>query len=102
MGKFIKVATKSDLPNGKLKEVSAEGKTLAIANADGKYFAFDGVCTHAQCALAGGFLDGYTLTCYCHGGQFDVKSGDVLSPPPTNPINVYPLKIEGEDILVEC
>lgn len=78
-----------------------EGKTIAIANSDGEYFAFDGICTHAQCALAGGFLDGYTLTCYCHGAQFDIATGKVLAPPAPSPVNIYKVKVEGNDILVE-
>ncbi|OGG04012.1 hypothetical protein A2W14_00765 [Candidatus Gottesmanbacteria bacterium RBG_16_37_8] len=101
MAKFNKVAQKSDIENGKMKEYKIDGKTLVIANVDGEYLAFDGICTHAYCALAGGFLDSYTLTCYCHGGQFDIKSGEVLSLPPPAPINVYPVKIEDDDILIK-
>ncbi len=68
MAEFIKVAQKSNIPSGKMKEYKVNGKVVAVANVDGEYLAFDGVCTHAQCSLAGGYLDGYTLTCYCHGG----------------------------------
>ncbi len=101
MAEFVKVATKADLPNGKMKEVRVSGKVLTIANADGEYMAFDGICTHEHCSLAGGFLDGYTLTCYCHGAQFDIGNGKVLSPPATDPLGVYQVKTEGEDILVQ-
>jgi nitrite reductase/ring-hydroxylating ferredoxin subunit len=101
MSSLVKVGTKTEIQKGKIKEFTVNGKTIAVANVDGEYLAFDGLCTHAQCALAGGFLDGYTLTCYCHGGQFDIKTGEVLSPPPVNPINIYKVKVEGEEILVE-
>lgn len=101
MPAFQKIASKSEIANGKMKEFRIAGKVITIANTDGEYLAFDGVCTHAQCSLAGGFLDGFTLTCYCHGGMFDIKSGEVLGPPATSPINVYNLKIEGDDIFIE-
>lgn len=101
MAEFTKVATTQDLPSGKMKEYRVNGKVIVVANADGDYFAFDGICTHEHCALAGGYLDGYTLTCYCHGAQFDVSTGDVLSPPAPSPLGTYPVKLEGEDILVE-
>ena len=101
MAEFTKVATKQELPNGKMKEYKVNGKTIVVANADGEYMAFDGICTHEHCALAGGFLDGYTLTCYCHGGQFDISNGKVLSPPAPSPINTYKVQLEGDDILVE-
>ncbi|OGG16660.1 hypothetical protein A3D78_07715 [Candidatus Gottesmanbacteria bacterium RIFCSPHIGHO2_02_FULL_39_14] len=101
MAQYQKIASISEITDGKMKEFKVNGKTIVIANVTGEFLAFDGICTHAQCALAGGFLDGYTLTCYCHGGQFDVKSGEVLSPPPVSPINIYPVKVESDDILVE-
>lgn len=96
-----KIASKTDIPEGKMKEFRINGKVITIANTDGEFLAFDGVCTHAQCSLAGGFLDGFTLTCYCHGGMFDIKSGEVLAPPPPAPLTVYNLKIEGDDLLIE-
>lgn len=101
MAEYIKVANKKDIENGKMKAYTISGKQITIANTDGEYLAFDDTCSHAQCSLAGGYLDGYTLTCYCHGGQFDVKTGEVLAPPPTSPISTYRVKVEGEDILVE-
>ena len=101
MPQFIKVAEISQIPKGKLKEFNVSGKTIAIANTEGQFLAFDGICTHAHCALAGGFIDGLTLTCYCHGAQFDVKTGKVLSPPAEQPINVYPVQIKDGDILVK-
>lgn len=101
MSKLIKIGRKTDIENGKIKEYTVSGKQIAVANCEGDYFAFDASCTHAQCALSGGYLDGYTVTCYCHGAQFDVQSGKVLAPPATIPLNTYSVNIEGEDIIVE-
>ena len=101
MAQFIKIAKKTDIENGKMKAFSVSGKQITIANTDGEYLALDDTCSHAQCSLAGGYLDGNTVTCYCHGGQFDMKTGKVLAPPPTAPISVYNVKIAGEDIFVE-
>ena len=99
--RLVKIGNTGDVPEGKIKEYKVEGRTIALANTEGEFLAFDGLCTHAQCPLAGGMLDGYTLTCFCHGGQFDIKSGKVLSPPPQSPINIYNIKVQGEDIFVE-
>lgn len=100
MANLTKVATKRELPNGKMKEYNVNGKTIVVANIDGKYMAFDGICTHEYCALAGGYLDGYTITCYCHGAQFDISTGEVLSPPAPSPLKTYKVKLKGDDILV--
>lgn len=101
MAEYVKVANKTDVENGKMKVFTVNGRQITIANTDGKYLAFDDTCTHAQCSLAGGYLDGYTLTCYCHGAQFDISNGKVLAPPAQSPIGVYKTKITGEDLLVE-
>ncbi len=101
MAKFTKIAKISDIPNGKMKMFSLNGIQITVANTDGEYLAFDDNCTHAQCSLAGGYLDGYAVTCYCHGAQFDVKTGEVLAPPAEKPLNIYNIKVDGEDILVE-
>ena len=101
MSEFVKVGTKSEIPEGKMKSFLIKEEQITIANTEGEYLAFDDTCTHAQCSLAGGFLSGKTITCYCHGGQFDLKTGKVLGPPPETPLNVYKIKVEGEDILVE-
>lgn len=96
-----KAGKKSEIEQGKMKAFDLEGKKITIANADGEYLAFDDTCTHMQCSLAGGQLEGQTVTCYCHGAQFDLKTGKVLAPPAPTPISVYKVKVEGEDILVE-
>lgn len=100
MADFQKVTTITELTSGKMKEFTVNGKTITLANTDGEFFAFQSECTHEHCALAGGFLDGYTLTCYCHGAQFDVSKGDVLAPPATSPLAIYETKTEGNDVLV--
>lgn len=101
MAKLIKIAAISDVEEGKIREFKAEGVTVAIAKIDNEYFAFEASCTHAQCALSGGFLDKNTVTCYCHGAQFDVKTGKVLSPPATVPLKTYPVKENKGQIFVE-
>jgi len=97
---YVKVGTIQDIPDKKMKEYRVNGKVVAVANIKGQFKAFDGFCTHAHCSLAGGFLDGSTLTCYCHGAQFDISNGKVLAPPATTDLNTYPVKLEGNDILV--
>ena len=101
MSKLIKLAAVSDITNGKMKEYKVEDKRITIANINGSFHAFSALCTHAECSLAGGFLDGKAVTCYCHGAQFDLQTGKVLAPPATKPLVIYKVKIEKEDIFVE-
>ena len=97
----VTVAKTSAIPDGQMKEFRIAGRVITVANVGGEYMAFDGICTHEHCSLAGGFLDGFTLTCYCHGAQFDIRKGDVLAPPAKEPLSVYPVSVDGDNIQVK-
>lgn len=97
---FTGITTTGDIEAGDLVAFELEGATIAIANVDDEFFAFADTCTHAGCSLAEGELEGTTLTCPCHGGQFDVKSGKVLSGPPTESVRTYAIRLEGDEIQV--
>jgi len=97
---FVKVAVTTDLPSGDLMLVEVEDERIVLANVDGQYYALADACTHADCPLSDGELDGDSLECPCHGSQFDVKTGAVVSPPANEPLTRYAVRIEGDDILV--
>ncbi|MGH2793412.1 MAG: Rieske (2Fe-2S) protein [Actinomycetota bacterium] len=101
MSEFTSVTKPGDIQEGRLAAFDVNGAKVAIANVDGTFFAFGDVCTHARCSLAEGDLEGTTVTCPCHGSQFDVTSGDVLNPPATEPVPVYRARVEGDAIQVE-
>lgn len=101
MATFVNVLKKSDLAPGKKKSVFVSGKRIMIANVGGEFFAMDDMCTHAGCSLGSeGSLDGSIVTCGCHGGQFDVKTGKVVALPPEIDEKVYDVKVEGDDVMV--
>ena len=101
MAEFIKLATVDDIPLDTMKTIRIAGKRIALAHVEGEFFAIDDTCSHANCSLGSqGFLDGTAVICGCHGAQFDVTTGDVLSLPATSPVASYEVKIEGNDILI--
>ena len=92
----------SEIAAGAIVAVDARGTRIAIANVDGTYYAFDDACTHEQCSLTEmGELVGTTVTCTCHGSEFDVRTGNVLAPPATVPVRVYPTRVEGDALRIE-
>lgn len=102
MTDFIKVARVADIPNGSMRTFQVSGKKLAIANMDGEVFAIDDRCSHEECSLGSeGYLDGQTVVCGCHGAQFDVTNGKVLSLPATVNVGSYKTKLDGEFVFVE-
>lgn len=100
--RFVTVAKTGDIRPGDLAVFDVEGVRIAIANANGHFFAIDDTCTHEQCSLADeGTLDGTVVTCGCHGAQFDVTTGAVLAPPAPEPVKAYPVRVDHGNIEVE-
>ena len=101
MAQFISAINTTDIPEGGLVAIDVGGTRIAVANVGGSYYAFDDTCTHEQCSLAEGDLAGTTVTCMCHGAEFDVRTGEVLAPPAPLPVKVYRTRIDGDAIQIE-
>jgi 3-phenylpropionate/trans-cinnamate dioxygenase ferredoxin component len=98
----VTVGKTTDITPGELAAFQVEGVRIAVANADGRFFAIDDTCTHEQCSLADeGTLEGTVVTCGCHGAQFDVTTGAVLAPPALEPVKAYPLHVDQGNLVVE-
>ena len=99
MAQFTKVARTSEIPAGSGKVVEANGKTIAVFNADGAFYAIENTCRHRGGPLGEGSLAGKTVTCPWHGWEYDVTSGACQMDPSTK-VQKFDVKVEGEDILV--
>ena len=98
---LTRIASKFDLPaEGQAKEFTAGGKIICVANVGGAYSAMDNVCLHRGGPLGQGVVEEGKIVCPWHGWQYDPKSGEAAHNPSAK-VAVYPLKIEGEDVLVE-
>jgi nitrite reductase/ring-hydroxylating ferredoxin subunit len=95
------VTSLADLPPGTGKAFTVAGRQLALFNADGRLFAVDNVCPHDGAPLAEGTVEGTTLTCPWHAAEFDLTSGNVLSPPAVENIGKYPVFVNAGTIEVE-
>ncbi len=101
MPTFVKIANESDLPPaGEAKEFLCGNKPICIANVNGSYAALDGICPHRGGPLGQGMVEGNKVVCPWHGWAWDVKTG-VAEQDRNMKVAVYPLKIEGGDMMVE-
>ena len=98
---LIPIGSSNDVATGQLRAFDVAGTKVCVANAAGHFYGFDDTCTHRGCSLARGRLDGTTVTCACHGSQFDVTSGAVLRGPAPQPVRSRLVQIDGENLLVE-
>jgi len=102
MAEFATAIRTNEVPVGGITAVDVNGRRIAVTNVGGNYYAFDDECTHEQCSLAEyGEMAGTTLTCTCHGSEFDVATGRVLAPPAQTPLAVYRTLVEGDALKIE-
>ena len=83
-------------------KVDAEGLELAVFNVDGEFYVMDDLCTHGPGSLSEGFIDGDVIECPFHNGQFDIKTGEVVSPPCMVPQKIYPVSVEDGKVVIEA
>ena len=100
MAEFVRVAGRGDVPAGEMLIVEIEGEEIVLANVDGQIYAFGNGCTHRGGPLGEGLLEGDEVECPFHQGRFNVKTGEAVQEPPTEPIPTYQVQVDGDDIKV--
>ena len=97
---WVRLGTLADAPGpGAMRAFPiGDGTVVVVARLqDGSLAAFDVMCTHEECPLSEGELEGDHVVCYCHSGEFDVLTGAVVKGPPEDSIPVYPIRaFDGE------
>ena len=98
---FLTVANTKDIQPSHMKEVQVDGENICVVNVEGKYYAIGSICTHEGGPLADGTLEGYEVECPWHNSKFDVRTGEVTSPPASEPEPAYQVKVDGTNILIK-
>jgi nitrite reductase/ring-hydroxylating ferredoxin subunit len=98
---FSKAATVGEIPPGQAKQVSVNGKTLALFNVQGTFYAIDNECPHRNGPLAEGVVEGLEVTCPWHGARFDICTGTHRSPPAQHGVRSYKVQVVGQDVEIE-
>lgn len=94
------VANKKDLKEAGMLKVEFFGKSILLTNVHDKLYAIDAVCSHEGGPLEEGILDGYEVECPWHGSRFDIRTGEVRSPPADTPQLAYEAKIDDDRIMI--
>jgi nitrite reductase/ring-hydroxylating ferredoxin subunit len=97
----IELCKTDDVPAGEVRKVETAGLVLAVYNVDGTFYVTDDACTHGPGSLSEGYIDGDVVECNFHNGQFDIKTGEVVSPPCMVPVKTYPATVEGGTVFIE-
>ena len=101
MAEFVTVAKADEVGEGEAKAFQVGDKLVGVVRSGGELLAFGDICTHRQCNLtSGGEIEGTVIECECHGSRFDMKTGEVVDGPATEPIPVFQVRDEGGELQV--
>ena len=105
---FARVCSLTDVkePGSLRVELDRTGPdAIAVVRFEGEVFAIEDVCSHAEVALSEGDVEEYkgapTIECWLHGSCFDLTSGRPTNLPATEPVPVYPVRVDGDDVFVD-
>jgi 3-phenylpropionate/trans-cinnamate dioxygenase ferredoxin subunit len=97
---FTHLASLRDLQIRKLICAKTETYRILLALAEDRVYAVDDMCPHEDASLSKGSLHGDCVKCPLHGSRFRLATGEALDDPAEDALKTYPVKIEGDDILV--
>ena len=102
MADFVAVAKLDEIPDGGMRQFVAHGEPIGLYRVGENVYAIHDVCTHEQTYLTDGEfeIDDMEVECPLHGSRFDVRDGSVRILPATKPVASYPVKLEGDVVLV--
>ncbi|MDX6202795.1 MAG: 3-phenylpropionate/trans-cinnamate dioxygenase ferredoxin component [Frankiales bacterium] len=100
MSDYLKACAVADVPDEGAIRVIVGGIPLAIVRSDGEIYAIYDVCSHQDVPLSEGDVEDGAIECWLHGSRFDLSTGRPIGLPATKPVPVYPVKIDGDDVLV--
>jgi 3-phenylpropionate/trans-cinnamate dioxygenase ferredoxin subunit len=98
---FVRACSVADVPAGAALAVTVDDTPVAVAHDGDDWYAIYDECSHAAIPLSEGELEGTEIECWLHGSRFDLRTGKPTNLPATEPVAIYPVKVEGDDVLVD-
>ena len=91
----------SQLQQGKPVMVEKDGKNICVARVGDEVFAVDDTCSHSDASLSEGDVTDFKIECWLHGAEFDLRTGEALTPPAVAPLHTYGVHVDGDSVTVE-
>jgi len=89
------------LTEGKPQRIEKNRESICVARVGAEVFAISDTCSHSEASLSEGEILGFKIECWLHGAEFDVRTGEALTPPAVAPVKSYPVTIDGDSVTVE-
>jgi 3-phenylpropionate/trans-cinnamate dioxygenase ferredoxin subunit len=98
---FERACAVSDVTNANPAAVTVGGVAVAVVRQGDDFYAIYDECSHAAIPLSEGEVEDGEIECWLHGSRFDLRTGKPSGPPATEPVPTYPVRVDGDDLLVD-
>ena len=88
------------LVSGKPVAIEVDGVAVCLTRVGDEVFAVEDPCTHSEASLSEGEVTGTKIECWLHGAEFDLRTGEALTPPATSALKTFKVEINGNQVVV--
>lgn len=88
------------LTPGRPIQIDVDGKPVCLARVGDEVFAVSNICTHAYAELSDGEIKDFTIECWLHGADFDLRTGAALTLPATEPLETFRVERDGNELTI--
>ena len=92
----------SELTVGKPIKIEKDGRSICVARVGDEVFAVDDTCSHSDASLSEGDITDFKIECWLHGAEFDLRTGEALTPPAVAPSKTYSVSVDGDSVTVDA
>ncbi|HEX5772283.1 MAG TPA: non-heme iron oxygenase ferredoxin subunit [Nocardioidaceae bacterium] len=98
---FVRACSTGEVASGTALAVTVDDVAVAVVHDEDEWYAVYDECSHAAIPLSEGDVEGAQIECWLHGSRFDLRTGKPTNLPATEPVAIYPVRVEGDDVLVD-
>ena len=92
--------TFSNLIDGKPQKISLGDKDVCVARIGEEVFAVADMCTHSEASLSEGDISNYKIECWLHGAEFDLRTGEAMTPPAVEALETFEVHRDGDTVTI--
>ena len=86
---------------GKPVRIEKDGESICVARIGDEVFAIGDTCSHSDASLSEGDISDFKIECWLHGAEFDLRTGEALTPPAVAPVRKYSVSVDGDSVTIE-
>ncbi|NQW06504.1 MAG: non-heme iron oxygenase ferredoxin subunit [SAR202 cluster bacterium] len=90
----------SQLLEGKLIKVLLGNIPVCVTRVEGEVFAVEDTCSHSEASLSEGDVDGFKIECWLHGAEFDIRTGEAVTPPASIALKTFEVVEDGDVVTI--